>query len=78
MWKVFCINIKDDKIFPTILNIQITTEMIYYKFENSDEKIRISSFKELCEKDFWNNIVYLDRSYNEITNLNNYHRIYKN
>jgi Leucine-rich repeat (LRR) protein len=45
--------------------------MIYYKLKNLNEKIRISSLEELRKKDFWNDIVYLDCSYNKITNLDN-------
>jgi Leucine-rich repeat (LRR) protein len=45
--------------------------MISYKLENSDEKIQISSLEELRKKDFWNDIVYLDCSFNEMTNLDN-------
>ena len=61
------------KFFDNIKHtkIQITTEMIHYRLENSDEKIQISSFEELWKKDFWNDIVYLDCSRNEIKNLDN-------
>jgi Leucine-rich repeat (LRR) protein len=45
--------------------------MISYKLGNSDEEIQISSLDELRKKDFWNDIVYLDCSGNEITNLDN-------
>jgi Leucine-rich repeat (LRR) protein len=75
MWKTYFINIKSDKKKQKMKKLfnnlkQIITKM-YYKLENLEEEIRISSFEELRKKDFWNDIVYLDCSGNEITNLDN-------